>query len=258
MGDDKPIEALPTTELIEASSFGSDEARHHRRRTPASVKQQLLANLTRQLAGDPDDRAPAPGAPGSGTRSPYFFLSYAREPRSCDPGDLADVRRFFLSLCFFMSQLAPDIAADERSPSPGVVAGHLAGDPWVGTSHQSGALDALAACRIFVPLLAPGYVDDALCRSEWASFRRRDDVHRRHHPFALSAIVPVLWEPMPEPALRAWAADRQLVDATVGPEYAQRGIRALMRDGSPAYTKAAYRIARGIHDVAETLPRPSR
>ena len=49
MADDTPIEmrsleALSITELVELSSLGSDEARHHRSLTPTSV--QRVKRLT--------------------------------------------------------------------------------------------------------------------------------------------------------------------------------------------------------------------
>jgi hypothetical protein len=254
MSDDTPLESLSMAELIELSSFGTDEARHRRHRTPSSVTRQLLANLTRQLGDDERDGTPA--APAFDAATPYFYLSYARDPAEPGRGEVPDVRRFFRLLCTYLSQLAADIASDESGPSPSMVPGYLAGEPSGGPQLQPRMLNALSSCRVFVPLLSAGYLGDVRCQGEWASFRRRDDVRRQHHPFGLSAIVPVLWEPMTGADFSEWVSDVQVADATLGGEYVRRGIRALMVENSPAYPKAVFRIARRIHDVAECLPTP--
>jgi hypothetical protein len=248
MHDGTPIEELPTKEVIELSSFGSDEARGHRRRTPPSASYELLVSLRALLGGDPTGGP----APTSTTMMPFVFLSYAREGDGEGPSEQSDVRRFFRQLCTHLIELVPVITFDERTPSTIVVPGYLAGEPWTGREDQSGTLSALASCRIFVPLVSERYFRDGLCRAEWTSFERRDEVLRAHHPLSLSAIVPVQWEPVSEADVPEWASGHLITDPTPGLAGEGRSLRALMAENSPAYPNAAYRIARHIQQVAES------
>jgi hypothetical protein len=251
MSDDTPFESMPMTELVERSSFGTRQARRHRRRTPPAVTQQLLADLLEEMGTEPD-RAVTATRPDP--VAPYFYLSRARGTDSSPHKDDADVRRFFQLLCTYLTQLATDIASDESAPAPAMVPGYLAGDTAVTVNGQQRMLSALSTCRVFVPLITPDYLADRRCREEWATFRRRDDVRRPHHPFGFSAIVPVLWEPIVTAGRPEWSSDVALTDPTLGDEYVRRGLRAMLAEGSPAYQQVVFRIARHIHDVAECLP----
>jgi hypothetical protein len=265
--DDERLRLVPIDELIERSSFGTAAIREHRHRTPAGVTRRLLATVTESTGGEPG--ADRPGA-GRNEAVPYFFLSYAREStglRGPNAGagvrgpnaeaaprdDIEEVRPFFRLLCIHLSQLAADIASDERAASPALVPGYLAGDAAGGPSWRPRMLNALSTCRVFVPLLSPAYLDSPSCRREWETFRRRDEMRRRLHPFGLSAVVPVLWSPPGALDLPEWASGIQLTDTTGGPEYAEHGIRALLAGDPAVYRNTVFRIARRIHDVAECL-----
>jgi hypothetical protein len=252
VSEDTPFRATPMADLIEESSLGSAATRQARRRTPPAVKQQLLANLLRQM--DDESGGPRCAGPAHDVAAPYLFLSYARRSGASVEGELTDVRRFFHLLCVYLSQLAADIAPDEGTSSPSMVPGYLAGDSSAGASSPPRLLQALSSCRVFVPLLSAGYFGSGSCRREWESFKRRDDLRRQRHPFGLSAIVPVLWVPFADVDLPEWAADMSIIDTTLSREYAQRGIHALMVENDLLYRKTVYRMARRIHDVAEWIP----
>jgi hypothetical protein len=246
MSDESPLQTKSMGELVELSSLGSPAVLEERRRTPPAVKHQLLATLIHQPADQDGDLSGAPA-----TAAPYFFLSYAR---AATPGQ--DVRGFFRLLCEYLSQLAADIATDESATTQSAVPGYLAGDAPDGGQRYR-LLGALASCRVFVPLLSAGYFDDPACRREWESFRRRDDIRRRRHPFGFSAIVPVLWDGSDVLDVPDWAADAPLADPTLGPAYVERGVHGLWVENADAYRQVAFRIARRIHDVAECLPAPT-
>jgi len=248
------LETLSIAELVECSSLGSDEARYHRSLTPPSVKLEIQASL---MARPDDDGADPAKRAMTRDAGPYFFLSYAREANGPRRGEDPFVRRLFQLMCIRLTQTAPDAVADEGASASAVLPGYLAAYPLVGPDPRPRMLQALSSCRVFVPLLSPEYLGDRWCRDEWDTFRRRDDERRRHHPFDLSAIVPVLWTPMADDDVPEWLHDVVIVDPTLGAEYAERGLRALMAESSSTCQKVVLRIVRRIHDVAECLSAPA-
>ncbi|MFK8908249.1 TIR-like protein FxsC, partial [Streptomyces sp. YS-3] len=121
---------------------------------------------------------------------PYFFLSYAHTPKN-DPRDKDPdlwVRRFFRDLSAHVMQLTALPA--------GVPAGFMDQHVRPGEDWQEQITEALALCRVFVPLYSPRYFLSEQCGREWFAFAGREALHQsrsEHH--APPAIVPALWLP---------------------------------------------------------------
>ncbi|MER5637206.1 SAV_2336 N-terminal domain-related protein [Kitasatospora sp. NPDC002227] len=161
--------------------------------------------------------------------TPYFYLSHERAP-----GDGELVRRLFEDLCEAVYEAT-------YLPSP-EAAGHLgaaAGSP--------AATAALAGCRVFVPLYAPGYFQQECCGKEWSAFGRRP----RGAGWS-SGVVPVLWEPVRPHELPEVAGQLLYADSNAE-RYAREGLLALAADPARRgdYEFAVHRLAARIVDVAE-------
>ena len=190
---------------------------------------------------------------GSARERPYIFLSYAHahdplpEPMGGDdsrpklhPDHL--VHRFFSDLCSLITELndtsvnvPPGVGFMDRHLRPGV--------RW--TDELS---EALAYCRVFVPLYSPRYFRSVNCGQEWQAFSRRQVFSSRPDGKRTSAVVPVLWVPQDAGSLPKCATRLQYKHVEFGPAYAQEGMFSLARFGylRDAYDYALNRIAREI------------
>ncbi|MGK4583552.1 TIR-like protein FxsC [Kitasatospora sp. HPMI-4] len=174
-----------------------------------------------------------PGAPGPA--QPYFFLSYpvAERPQPLVEQLFADLTEEVLQLTAlpgavpagFMDRLDP---VDDEAPRR--------------------VSEALAGCRVLVPLYSRRYFQSERCGREWTAFERRG----RAAGWA-SGIVPVLWSPVPRSELPQVAARLQYVESGLGSSYAEEGLYGLasLRKYRQQYEMAVHRIAVRIVDVAE-------
>jgi hypothetical protein len=237
---DDDVSSLTLPQLIEASSLSTPASRRFRRQTPPIVTEQLMIKLfARPLGASP--RA-------TDRRTPYFFLSHAPFAR---PEERADVRELFDLLCGRLLPMARDLG-DEDATGPRPAPGLLADDVRAAWGPAPALPAALFTCRVFVPLLSPGYLSSDRCLSELAAFQRHDDELRSSRPFAFSAVVPVLWTgagdlDAPE------HLDLDLDDAW-GDEYHELGLHGLARSNRPAFHRVLFRILEHIRDVAEVAP----
>ncbi|MFD0665981.1 TIR-like protein FxsC [Thermocatellispora tengchongensis] len=186
---------------------------------------------------------------------PYFFLSYAHTPLlSSRRGANINlwVERLFDDLCGHLLAWT----ALRRDSDAGFMDRDIrSGDRW-----PDQLAEALATCRVFVPLYSPRYFASVECGKEWSAFQQRLDLHPEGG--APTAIVPALWSPMREPGgLPECAHDIQYDDAAFGPRYRQEGFYGLMKVTSMRshYQRATLALARRIMEAAERLPpvRPS-
>nr|WP_159059554.1 TIR-like protein FxsC [Streptomyces antibioticus] len=188
------------------------------------------------------------GWPGRDVAAPYFFLSYARMPR--DGYDTMDpdfwVQRFFRDLSEHILQLT------DVSGRPGFMDSSMrTGQLWNDEMARS-----LSACRVFVPLYSPRYFVSSWCGKEWAAFQRRQVHYRRHEDHGpSSAVVPVLWAPVPEHQLPDSVRSVQYVQPEIGRRYEDFGLYGLLKVSSfrRDYERAVLHIARSIVEVAENV-----
>ncbi|WP_328680497.1 TIR-like protein FxsC [Streptomyces sp. NBC_00322] len=189
----------------------------------------------------------AMGAGGDGSE-PYFFLSYAHTPKN-HPKDKDPniwVKRLHSDLCDHVRQLT--------SLPAGASAGFLDQQMQPGEGWQERLSEALAYCRVFVPLYSPRYFLSEQCGREWFVFSKRAAHHQaRINSSPVTGIVPALWVPVPAKQLPHPAERLQFNHATFGEDYADEGFYGLikLRYLRDQYERAVYLLAKRIVSVAE-------
>jgi FxsC-like protein len=194
---------------------------------------------------------------GIASERPYIFLSYAHahaplpRPLGGDGGMPKPhpdhlVHRFFDDLCTLIAELnhvkvniPPSVGFMDKDLRPG--------------AHWSDELsEALAYCRVFVPLYAPRYFRSVNCGQEWQAFSRRTVFPTRPEGKRTSAVVPVLWVPQDAGTLPKCATRLQYKHVEFGPAYEQEGMYSLARFGylHDAYDYALRTLAKEIIAVA--------
>ncbi|MBO3752250.1 TIR domain-containing protein [Streptosporangiaceae bacterium NEAU-GS5] len=180
---------------------------------------------------------------------PYFFLSYAHVPRHGPDDDIDPdiwVVTLFDDLCTHIMQLT-DVPLgghpgfmDRDSRKPG---------QWVLTRDE-----ALATCRVFVPLFSPRYFPSLDCGREWSVFVRRPPGRRG----PAEAIVPALWAPVPADRVPAVARNLPAIDFNAGDRYSEFGFYGLIKLARhrPDYYQAISRLAKRIIETYERTRLP--
>lgn len=177
------------------------------------------------------------------TAKPHFFLSYAHMPAVGTRNPNLRVARFYQDLCEAVLQLTPLPTAD---PVGFMDETMHQGDNWAAKIS-----DALATCRVFVPLYHPRLFRSTPCGQEWHTFAQRS-AGAPGGPARTSAIVPVLWVGMSDEALPPVAAAVQFKHSSFPQEYVEDGLYALMaqRHHREKYEQVVFKLARRIVDVA--------
>ncbi|MBP2704051.1 TIR domain-containing protein [Microbispora sp. RL4-1S] len=188
-----------------------------------------------------------PPAPGPNDQSPYFFLSYAHIP-SHDPARRDDpnrwVKKLFEDLCEHINNLT--------NLRPGAAAGFMDVELRSGHHWPERLSEALATCRVFVPLYSPRYFESEQCGKEWAAFLHRLSNHANPEGQLPEAIVPALWIPLPPHQLPEVAKSIQFAHEGQGPRYRDEGFYGLIKVSSmrSQYQRATLTLARRIVEVA--------
>ena len=199
----------------------------------------------------------APMGAGRGA-APVFFLSYARHHRAPEDktGTAEDpdrwTRRFFDDLTFEVAELT----ALPRESRPGFMDREVR----VGQEWPRRISEALAECRVFVPLYTPRYFTSLSCASEWYLFQARQSAHELTSGTRPEAIIPVLWLPMPDTDLPPAAQALQFDHHTLGEAYARLGFLQLIRLAryKDEYQLAIHALAREVVRVAlSSAPQPA-
>lgn len=182
--------------------------------------------------------------------APYFFLSYAHTPR-INSGDSADpdlwVGQLFNDLCRHIMALT-DLP---RGSNPGFMDRELQpGDDWPMELAQ-----ALATCRVFVPLYSRRYFASPECGREWFYFTQRALNHAARVIGSVDAIIPAVWVPLEPRDLPAVAQSIQLDYEGIEP-YESLGFYGMIKLAryKDAYEETVYNLARRIVAVAERSP----
>ncbi|MFD8823271.1 FxsC protein [Streptomyces sp. NPDC059605] len=178
---------------------------------------------------------------------PYFFLSYAHTPGH---GGEADPDKW---VAWLFQDLCDHVAA-MTDLSPGTPSGFI--DRQVSHSDENRAErigEALATCRVFVPLFSPSYFADETCAEEWNAFTQRPLSHPEQASRTAKAIVPAFWMPVPSDQLpeetRQFLPDHQVF----GDRYVSDGLYGLikLRLFAEEYERAVYELAKRIVSVAD-------
>ncbi|MFE6171795.1 TIR-like protein FxsC [Streptomyces sp. NPDC056464] len=175
----------------------------------------------------------------------YFFHSYAQLP-GLAPGLRAPGERqeeFHNLLGQFVLQLTthegttPIGFLDKRMPLGGAWEKHLK--------------EALATCRVFLPVYSPRYFASHWCGIEFDGFMRRQAEHHRSERYTVSAIVPVLWTSPGRILLPEVVQPFQYHSLDLGDDYRNMGLLGLREAGKwRDYRRTVWRIAERIVDVA--------
>lgn len=182
------------------------------------------------------------GMHGEDDRRPYFFLSYARSRFRPDDGSDPDrwITKLFNDLCH-------DVGIITGTSMPGFMDRQLP----VGAGWPDQVADALANCRVFLPLLSPAYFTSEYCGREWAAFiaRAREQWAGLGLP---RLIVPALWTRMSPGELPVDLRSMQYLQPDFPPQYAAEGFYGIMKLSRyrEQYKQAVLMLARLIKDVA--------
>ncbi len=179
--------------------------------------------------------------------APYFFLSYAHTPRQEGyPGDPDIwVANLFQDLCSHIMQLT--------NLPPGAMPGFMDRELRTGSDWPSRLAQALATCRVFVPLYSGRYFESEHCGKEWFAFSRRALNHAAGGGPA-EAIVPALWVPVLPSLLPQAAKSIQFDHSQLGDRYSTHGFYGIIKLSRyrSEYEEAVYELARRIVQVAES------
>ncbi|MED7955380.1 TIR-like protein FxsC [Streptomyces sp. BE303] len=172
---------------------------------------------------------------------PYFFFSYARRDYEAED---AFVDQFFNDLRDELGLIEPAAGADEIAYRD--TERLRLGDNW-----EQQLARMLARCRTMVALYSPAYFASLYCGKEWTAFRGRV---RRHEELAgdvVPALVPVLWESLPD-ALPDEVLKIQYVQQGMGETYVRSGLRDLLRTDplGAEYRQVVRVVAERIRDAA--------
>ena len=177
-------------------------------------------------------------------QAPYFFLSYARESNKTDAGTDELVGSFFRELSQAVASLT-----GHSSLAP---LGFLDEPVERGANWEKEITDALTRCRVFVPLYSVQYFASDFCGKEWYAFQQRQDEYASRTGTAPTAIVPVLWSPVPYAQLPPVARALQFDHYQRGPLDAMGGFAELAKTGSTTeFRRAISGLAKRIVGAAE-------
>lgn len=157
------------------------------------------------------------------------------------------VERLFQDLCGHVMALT-DLPAG--APAGFIDREIRSGEGW---SERLG--EALATCRVFVPLFSPRYFASEMCGKEWYAFAQRAIHHRARSNQSAEAIVPALWVPVPPTQLPGPAERLQFNHRDFGDRYVSDGLYGLIKLKlfEEEYERAVYELAKRIVTVADTI-----
>src|SRR3984885_11909188 len=178
---------------------------------------------------------------------PYFFLSYARTPKR-DPLEKDDpdrwVYKLYKDLCSAILQMT-DV--------PPEAAGFMDRENLLGTEWSPELTNALANCRVFVPLYSRRYFESDNCGKEWFAFARREVNQRARGRQVSSAIVPALWARLDKEKMPEVARSLQYAHGELGERYCTEGLYGIIKlhNYRTAYNRAVYRLAERIIAIGD-------
>ncbi len=185
------------------------------------------------------------GTLGGALDQPYFFLSYARwDDRA------AYVGRFYSDLLQVLD-LPMTVAA--RQPTFRDVENILLGDDWLLELSR-----AVGSCRAMVALYSGAYFRSEYCGKEWTHFSARVKRYQDKTSVQPRALIPVLWEPVPQRRMPAEVKALQYTEPGLGETYLKHGLLQLMQSdpGGAAYWNVVEYVARRVRDAADPFNLP--
>src|ERR1700733_12385219 len=178
---------------------------------------------------------------------PYFFLSYARTPKR-DPSDREDpdrwVYKLYKDLCGEILQMT-DARPEE--------AGFMDREVKSGSEWSPQLTNALAKCRVFLPLYSRRYFESDACGREWFAFARREITRKARRNDTVEAIVPALWTKIDLEKIPAVAQTVQFDHNFLGERYGADGFYGIMKlqNYRGDYQLAVHRLAERIIAIGD-------
>ncbi|MFF3686975.1 TIR-like protein FxsC [Streptomyces sp. NPDC002187] len=171
---------------------------------------------------------------------PYFFLSYARSDDRT-----AYVRRFYEDL---LGVLDLPGTGSRRQPAFRDSESLYLGADWLRELSR-----AIGSCKTLVALYSPAYFRSQYCGKEWSAFAGRLARYREETDVWPPALVPVIWEPVPERLLPQEVQAIQYAEPRTGPTYLEHGLLHLMRSDpkSAEYRDVVRSIAERVQFAAD-------
>jgi hypothetical protein len=197
-------------------------------------------------------------------RAPLFFLSYAHSVEGFQPkGPPQEPNRRVMT---FFDDLSENVAELVSRP-PGLDPGYMDRSMHGGVRWTNELLRAIGTCHVFVALLSASYFVSTWCSKEWFAFSQRDVVRQSNDgPDHQTAIIPVIWAPLPHDRIPAVVNSVQrfspsgLVNADITAQYDENGVVGLLRmQQESAYQTVVWRLAQRIatiHYSHRVEPRP--
>ncbi|WP_117489114.1 TIR-like protein FxsC [Kitasatospora xanthocidica] len=172
---------------------------------------------------------------------PLFFFSYARRDQLAGS---TFVDQFF-------SDLKDELARLEPAVGPAGLGYRDTERLRVGDDWERQLSDNVASCRTLVALYSPAYFASPYCGKEWTAFDERMCRHQELTGRSVPALIPVLWEPLPE-GLPSRVLRIQYVQRDMGEAYAAGGLRSLLRADpyGPEYLRIVRKIAERVREAA--------
>ncbi|GHE65811.1 TIR-like protein FxsC [Streptomyces capitiformicae] len=185
------------------------------------------------------------GTVGGTLEQPYFFLSYARRDDRA-----AYVGRFYDDL---LEALAMPVTGSARQPAFRDVKNIMLGDQWLLELSR-----AVGSCRAMVALYSPAYFRSEYCGKEWTHFAARVERYHQLTSVQPRALVPVIWEPVPQSRMPLEVRAIQYTEAGLGEKYLRHGLLHLMQSdpGGPAYQHVVAELAERVRRAAEPFNLP--
>lgn len=210
------------------------EVRHH----------HLPSRLHEGTPDLPDDIDP---------RTPVFLVSYAHSEGRRSAVRPKEPNQRFVDFFDDLSENVAQLIPRRPGSDPGFMDRSVAG----GTRWTGELLDALGSCQVFVALLSVPYLTSTWCGMEWHAFAQRRVTRStgnstRHQ----SAIIPVIWAPLPEERIPAAVLAVQrfsptgLPNANITAQYKANGIFGLLKQNQDdAYQAVVWSLALHIADI---------
>jgi FxsC-like protein len=188
---------------------------------------------------------------GTADVGPFFFLSYAHSPRGEQGGQDPDlwIAQLYDALCEHIRPLA-DLPLGAKT-------GFMDRELQQGQEWPWRLSNALATCRVFVPLYSRRYFNSEHCGKEWFAFHRRALNYAAANGVGrVETIVPALWIPWRDGRFPEATRSVQFRPDDFGPLYAEHGFYGIMKVNRwrDAYDEAVYLLARRMVDAAEASP----
>ncbi len=190
----------------------------------------------------------AGNSPQAGDPAPYFFLSYAHTPKQ-DPNDPGDPDKWVVNL---FDDLCAHIMQMTNLPH-GARAGFMDRELRSGSDWPYRLAQALATCRVFVPLYSQRYFESEQCGKEWFAFSLRALNNTARGAGPAEAIIPALWVPVGLERLPQAARSIQFAHPDLGARYSTHGFYGIIKLSRYRndYEEAVYELARRIVEAAQ-------